>query len=226
MYGEKSMNDFPAPWTLRGYGYMLLYRFGTELANQQGPDFLKGRAVPGFGSVMLVNYESSNCGPYGELLMIPGQYNYHSDKKHTISKIYVSSQASVENGRANWGIPKELAQFSFKPLEKGVERVTVKAADSPASAPIFAATFKSGIVPFPVHTAFMPFPLVQHTDGKEYHTTFSGKGVGRLAKISDMTINENLFPDITAFKPVAIIRIAPFQITFPLAITKNLRVPQ
>lgn len=211
------MNNYPAPWDLSGYGYILLYRFGTEFANQQGPDFLKGKAVAGFGSVMLVNYETSNCGPYGELLIIPGKYNYNGEKLHTISRIYVSSQDSVENGRANWGIPKELAKFTFEPLSKGLERVTVTTGASPDSTPIFEATFKSGIVPFPVNTALLPFPLLQHLEGKAYQTTFKGRGTGRLAEMTDLKINKKRFPDLTGVRPIAIIRVAPFHITFPMA---------
>lgn len=216
------MNNYPAPWKLTGHGYMLLYRFGKEFANQQGPAFLKGKASPGFGSVMLVNYETSNCGPYGELLLIPGKYRYNNEKKHTISKIFVSSQDSVENGRANWGIPKELAQFTFEPLSKNVEKVTVKNGNLPDSIPIFEATFKSSGVPFPVNTNLLPFPLLQHLDDQEYHTTFSGKGTGRLATMNDIKINEKMFPDLTAFKPIAVIRIAPFEITFPIAKIRRL----
>ncbi|HHX59130.1 MAG TPA: acetoacetate decarboxylase family protein, partial [Epulopiscium sp.] len=119
------MNNYPAPWTLIGSGYILLYRFDTNFANEQAPDFLKEKAIPGIGSVMLVNYEAANCGPYGELLIIPGKYNYKNRKLHTINKIYVSSQDSVDNGRMNWGIPKEHANFSFEPLSDKLEKVTV-----------------------------------------------------------------------------------------------------
>jgi len=211
------MNNYPAPWTLSGYGYIILYRFGTTFANQQAPGFLKGKAVPGFGSVMLVNYETSNCGPYGELLIIPGKYNYKEEKLHTISKIYVSSQDSVENGRANWGIPKELANFNFKPISKGLERVTVTNGALPGSAPIFEATFKSGFIPFPVNTALLPFPLLQHLEGKAYQTTFKGRGIGRLVTMTDLKVSEEMFPDLTGIKPIAVIRVAPFHIMFPVA---------
>lgn len=211
------MNSYPAPWTLNGYGYILLYRFGTRFANHQAPDFLDKKAVPGFGSIMLVNYEKSNCGPYGELLMIPGKYNYNKSKLHTISKIYVSSQDSVDNGYENWGIPKEHAHFEFKDLGRGRERVRVTASAAPNSKVIFEATFKSGKIPFPVNTSLLPFPLVQQYNGKEYRTTFSGKGRGRLSSMEDVTINPAMFPDVSKVKPIAIIRVSPFEITFPVA---------
>nr|CCA18184.1 AlNc14C46G3737 [Albugo laibachii Nc14] len=33
--------------------------------------------------------------------------------KFGITRIYVSTEASVQSGRANWGIPKQLAKFRF-----------------------------------------------------------------------------------------------------------------
>lgn len=216
------MTNYPAPWTLQGYGYILLYRFGTAFANQQAPEFLANKAIPGFGSVMLVNYQTSNCGPYGELLVIPGKYQYDQKNKHTISKIYVSSQASVNNGRSNWGIPKELAQFRFESLSDKIEKVTVTSENKGESSPIFEASLKSGSVPFPVSTRLLPFPLIQHLDGQAFQTTFSGKGTGRFATMTDLSINENAFPDLSRFKPLTIIKVDPFEITFPVAKIKKL----
>ncbi len=211
------MTNYPAPWTLNGYGYILIYRFGRNFANQQAPDFLKKKAVAGFGSLMLVNYEKSDCGPYDELLIIPGKYKHQGQKLHTISQIYVSSQDSIDNGRINWGIPKEAAHFQFKSLSNRIEKVTVTSSDAPDAKPIFKATFKTGLIPFPVSTSLLPFPLVQQARGKEYRTTFKGKGIGRLASLVDMKINPEMFPGIDSIKPIAIIRVSPFEITFPVA---------
>lgn len=119
------MNKYPAPWQLNGYGYILLYQFKKSFTNEEAPEFLKGKAISGFGSMMLVNYESSNCGPYGELLFIPGKYAHENKKLNTISKIYVSSMDSVDNGRANWGIPKEMAHFTFEKSSQNKEHVIV-----------------------------------------------------------------------------------------------------
>lgn len=211
------MTNYPAPWTLHGYGYILLYRFDKSFANEHAPDFLKGKAVKGFGSIMLVNYQQSNCGPYDELLIIPGKYNYKDDKLHTISKIYVSSQESVDNGKINWGIPKELAAFSFKTLSDKLEKITVTTTNKTHSESIFEATFKTGFIPFPVNTSLLPFPLVQQLNNKEYKTTFKGKGTARFARIVDLKVNPKLFPDVSSIKPIGIIRVSPFEITFPQA---------
>jgi hypothetical protein len=41
-------------------------------------------------------------------------------------------------------------------------------------------------------------------------------GWGRLAKISEMTINPVLFPDLNGLKPLAAVFIERFRMTFPL----------
>ena len=106
-------DHIPAPWTLTGDGLMLFYRFPREFVLENGfvPPELCQSFVGGFGSVMLVDYQTSNVGPYRELLFIPGQFQFGSKRYYAITKIYVSTQISVENGRINWAIPKEIADF-------------------------------------------------------------------------------------------------------------------
>ena len=112
---DKDIKKYPAPWDLKGKGYIFLYKFNKKFVEQSGkvPEFLKDSFTGGFGSVMLVNYKQSNAGPYGELLFIPGKFKFNNKKLDNISKIYVSTMESVVNGRLNWGIPKEKADFSF-----------------------------------------------------------------------------------------------------------------
>ena len=161
---------------------------------------------------MLVNYESSDAGPYGELLFIPGKFRFGGKKLDTISKIYVSTEESVVNGRANWGIPKEKAGFSFETAESD-EKITVSVGGKTA----FACTVHTGRLSFPVSTKLLPFPLVQKYDGKTYYTNFSGKGTGHFAAIKDIKVDPSLFPDVPRCRPVAVIRVDPFDITFPKA---------
>ncbi|WP_128103920.1 acetoacetate decarboxylase family protein [Paenibacillus sp. DCT19] len=208
------MNHYPAPWQLQGSGYILIYRFTKEFVTQHGrvPAFLEGQFSGGLGSVMLVNYESSDAGPYGELLFIPGKFQHQGRKLNTISKIYVSTSDSVDNGWENWGIPKELAAFSFQKLASGKEHVQV----SQAGVSIADLTLSAFGPSFPVNTRLLPFPLVQQHQQQWYYTQFSGKGKGRLAKIDELSINAALFPDISLCKPWAVLKVDPFAITFPV----------
>src|SRR5262245_61022490 len=103
----------PPPWRLTGSGYILLYRwFPRDFVAVQGqvPPALAGSFKGGASAVMVVNYENSEVGPYRELLFIPGLF----ERGFSITRTYVSSQASVDSGRANWGIPKQLAEFDVR----------------------------------------------------------------------------------------------------------------
>lgn len=210
---------YPAPWTLIGKGYILLYKFPKKFVEQKTtlPKFLKGHFTGGFGALMLVDYSTSNAGPYGELLLIPGKFTHQGKKFNTISNIYVSTMESVVNGRRNWGIPKELARFSFQKTDSHTEMVRVFSEETY----IAEFTLETGKLPFPVNTRLLPFPLVQYHEGSYYYTTFQGSGTGKLAKLKDIRINSSLFPDISEFKPLLAIQVEPFKITFPVATIKK-----
>ena len=82
-------------------------------------------------------------GPYDELMMIPGRFK--NDLKMgprsalRITRAYVSTLASVYNGRRNWNVPKHLARFSFDPIpsKPGCTEIRVYTGDS--QEPFFAA---------------------------------------------------------------------------------------
>lgn len=213
---EAAVPSFPAPWSLLGKGYILLYKFNHDFVEKYGnvPHFLQGQYSGGFGSVMLVDYYQSDAGPYQELLFIPGKFSFKGKRLNTISKIYVSSKESVVNGRANWGIPKEQAEFLFEKLNSREECIQIKSGEKPVA----EFVIRSGGVPFPVNTKLLPFPLVQLHEGKYFYTTFSGSGTGRFAKIEKLKVNSELFPDISRCRPIAAIRVEPFAITFPHAV--------
>jgi hypothetical protein len=206
---------YPAPWTLSGKGYILLYQFPKNFVEETVnlPEFLKGHFAGGFGALMLVDYSTSDAGPYSELLFIPGKFKHKGKKLNTISNIYVSTMESVENGRRNWAIPKEPAEFSFQSTGPHTEKISVSSGDST----IAEFTLESCGISFPVNTKLFPFPLVQYHEESYYYTTFLGNGTGKLAKLKDVHINSSLFPDISGFKPLIAINVEPFKITFPVA---------
>lgn len=218
-YNVPSIGKFPAPWNLNGKGYIFIYKFSKKFVEQYGnvPEFLQGKFCGGFGAVMLVDYASSDAGPYGEFLFIPGKFRFNGKKLDNISKIYVSSMESVVNGRANWAIPKNQADFKFTMLDKKTESVEIKTEQGTVA----EFEIKSGGLHFPVSTKLLPFPLVQKQDGKYFYTNFFGKGKGCLSKLKKVKINSNLFPDISLCKPIAVVKVEPFDITFPEAVIKD-----
>ena len=213
------VEKYPAPWNLKGKGYIIVYALDKDFVEKEGnvPEFLKGKFVGGFGALMLVDYEESNAGPYGEMLFIPGKFKFKNKRLDTISKIYVSTMESVVNGRNNWGIPKERADFKFTKIDENRENVCI----SLEGENIAEFVLKSSKLSFPVSTSLMPFPLVQEYEDKYYYTNFYGKGKGQLTRIENMKINPKLFPDLSKVKPLIAMRVNPFDITFPESIIEN-----
>lgn len=217
---NSEIKKYPAPWSLKGKGFVLLYRFSKKEIEEDAflSQKFKDSFLGGFGAVMIVDYQESNAGPYQELLFIPGNFSYTGKKKKTISKIYVSTLESVYNGRRNWGIPKEQAAFNFEKIEKHTTQIQV----SSKRDDIFDITLKSGRVKFPVNTKFLPFPLVQEHEKKVFYTKFSGSGTGRLAKVLNLKVNHELFPKILEKKPFVSLMVDPFTIHFPKSTIKNI----
>lgn len=211
----KEIQRVPAPWNLRGNGFILLYTFSKKEMEHDRfltPKF-RENFRGGLAALMIVDYKDSDVGPYSELLFIPGKFKYGKSIKNTISRIYVSTMESVVNGVENWAIPKNKARFAMTRDADGCTEVTVQEND----VTFFSIRLKSGRVPFPVHTALMPFPLVQEKDGKAYYTKFTGRGLGHLAKVLDIQVDENRFPDVSGKKPLLAIEVNPFEICFPVA---------
>jgi len=42
-----------------------------------------------------------------------------------------------------------------------------------------------------------------------------GKGWGKLARIQDLEVDPQLFPDIQDIKPLLALKVSPFTLTFP-----------
>lgn len=203
----------PAPWQLSGEGYLFTYRFSNDFLMKEGfiADEFKPFLWINIGLVMLVNYQTSPVGPYGELLFIPGMFHYKGKYYWHISKIYVSSLDSVMNGRANWGIPKELAEFKFEALEHGIKSVQVNVNGEKA----FNCQFKDKAFGFPLSTSILPFQFIQPLNGKEYVTHPIGSGKAFFSKPMDLEIGQGLFPNIGSQTRLACLHIPNFALAFP-----------
>lgn len=208
------MEAISPPWSLKGKGYIMVFKFSFDFIAQHSflpKEWMKWHKG-GFGSVMLVDYHESNAGPYRELLFIPGKFSFFGRKHYTISKIYVSTEASVVSGRANWAIPKELADFDWSNTAN-CDRINVthKGID------VLDITLKPKGPAFPVTTSFLSISIGQEDAGRTLITRPSGQGWGRLASLKSVLVNKDNFPDIAGIKPLAICRVDPFQMIFPPA---------
>lgn len=213
------MTRYPAPWVLRGYGYILVYRFPRDfvLKNAFMPEEERAGFKGGLGCVMLVNYEESNAGPYKELLFIPGRFKKREGKFYSITKIYVTTEESVENGRANWGIPKEIAEATFTSREGIGEEISF----SKEGKNFFKCVLQAKGPKFPVNTRFIPGTLYQKMDNQVFYTRFTGKGWARLASLGEVYCHQDFFPDLSLLKPLLAVKVENFDITFPRAVIRE-----
>ncbi|MDX1994809.1 MAG: acetoacetate decarboxylase family protein [bacterium] len=206
----------PPPWDLTGSGYIFLYKFPREFVLSQGfvPLEWENRFIGGFGAVMIVDYYTSDVGPYRELLFIPGLFQHPFGKRYSITKIYVSSIESVVNGQENWGIPKELADFHFSNRLNGEERVIVKR-DGQV---FFDATLKSSGLRLPVNSRLIPLNLSlgQEYGERSYVTRPHASGWVGLGGFKQVQVDERYFPNISAQRPLLAARAVDFKMTFPV----------
>ena len=215
----------PPPWTLTGNAIILVAHFPEAFVRAQG--FLapyQQRAYRGWvGTVMLVDYETSPVGPYQELLFIPGLFRFGDKTSFSISKIYVSTSDSVWNGRQNWGIPKERADFSFVLNSDGSQTISVQC-DGRSILSLRATPWGPH---FPITTKLLPgFRVVQEplTDKRAAPesaddlllTRPSASGSARLASLSQLRVNPSLFPNLEQVKPLGVLSVEKFRMTFPL----------
>ncbi|CAK4032721.1 Hypothetical predicted protein [Lecanosticta acicola] len=156
----------PAPWTLKGtiYSTFLLPGLGVPLdltlpnktfppLERQYPNSTAGTYVGEIGIIQLVRYTESPVGPYDEMFIVPGFYDYQrggkTERNLRISRIYVSQKYSVWNARSTWNQPKHLARFNWTSNADGGESVKVYPFDTtgdttesgPSEKPWFQMTF-------------------------------------------------------------------------------------
>jgi len=168
----------PAPWTLPNTEAWLFVVSFSGKSNQElppghfapleeaewskccGPEVARG----GPANMMLIRYTDTPVGPYDELLIAPGTFsNPNGTVDSRVTRIYVSSQDSIANGRKNWNIAKHLGKFTFTPSPSNprATEARVYAQTSPTTfsdTPFFAVLLTSiPLIPkLPFNTAYLP----------------------------------------------------------------------
>lgn len=111
-----------APWTLKGFAVQTLQLVDTARARAFVPPNLTIVSVlPGktLGLVYLASYGPESDLVYNELIVVPALTRHGKNLGFWISHIYVDNSDSSAGGREIWGLPKELAQFSWQSGETG-----------------------------------------------------------------------------------------------------------
>lgn len=216
--------EAPAPWQLTGRGYVIALScsptFGERCA-ENVPD-LAGRARGGMGALMLIDYASSNVGPYRELLLCPGRFEFGHRQAAAITDIWVSTSASVDNGQRNWGLPKRLARFETLASNDVRERFRVQLPNHTA----LTLSFTRSGPRLPLSTGILPRAwrtLEQPWQGRYYRTLIRARTRSRLARLADYDIpNDSGFPDIAGQTPRIGLYADRFDLCFPPATHRDI----
>lgn len=207
----------PAPWQLRGTGYILLCKFPAEFVRQhaglstQMQDAFQG----GLGTVMVVDYAQSDAGPYQELLFIPGRFCVAGQGCFHVPKIYVSSQASIVNGRRNWAIPKEQADMQFARNGRQESVQFSIQAQTQGSLRVTTLPFK-----LPITTALLPASLrtlIQPSAEGLLKTVIRAYGMAQAIKVDEINFNPEFFPPVEKQHILLAVKVPVFHMTFPEA---------
>lgn len=125
--GNETVPIAPPPWTLKGTLYIfMMYTTGKEAANlssdleflysrlEAESPFSKGELKGGLGMAQLIRYSESPVGPYDELVLVPGYFEYEMEikdkngktklekrKNLRCTRVFVSQQQTCWNGRSS-----------------------------------------------------------------------------------------------------------------------------
>ena len=105
----------PAPWSAAVRAVLWWHRSTPATASLLADDAPRKR-LP-LTICALIDYLHTPVGPYREILVSAGLLLDGRVPAASIPFIAVDSIASVHGGRANWGLPKTLAQFGHAELE-------------------------------------------------------------------------------------------------------------
>src|SRR6185437_1146643 len=113
----------PAPWRLRGHSIQALRLIDSSIARDHVPAGLRVVTVwPGKTLAVLycASYEPPSVLRYHELVVAPALVAAGGRIGFWISRIYVDDAISQAGGRGIWGLPKELASFTWQPDNREV----------------------------------------------------------------------------------------------------------
>lgn len=215
----------PAPWQLRGQGYMVAVLMPpAQLDADPGP------LAPGIASTrrgrlayaLFVDYADSDVGPYHELMIIPGSFAFHAGRLLSITRIYVSTQDSVNNGRANWGIPKERCDFFVSYGADRLDHIRLRADDGTVFADM---QLQHKFVKLPMPAQWVPErlrTLGQQLDGQEFIFSPEANGHIKWASVLNWSFDARYFPDLAQGRVVAAFKVTDFSMIFPKAQVRSL----
>jgi hypothetical protein len=106
----------PSPWQVSGAALIVVGRLPRRSWRALNPERAHILAAPFAGSLAafsVIHYIDTPVGPYHEFAVSPG-IAWHSLPGALVSYMLVDSARSRFGGRVLWGLPKEIAQFTWE----------------------------------------------------------------------------------------------------------------
>lgn len=214
------LQPVPAPWILHGDAHVLLAWLPAEaLPVPRGVSHLQRprRSLGGVGALAFIRYAASDVGAYDELLWLtPFGLSEHGQHMHSVTHIFVSSEASEISGRANWGIPKQRAEFDVTQPAPGTQHVTVWSATGRI------ASFEVATRPRSLHADTKTLPrslmtLGQVLDSRLFIVTPRVRGRLHRARFTNVEAAEERFVNLRRARPLGAFTLSAFEMRFPAA---------
>lgn len=115
------------PWNIQGFGFQTLQLLDLDRVSPLIPTELEIVSVfPGktLGGVYLASYSQGSTLVYNELIVFSAIVHQVGKMGVWISHIYVDHPDSMAGGREIWGLPKQLAQFTWQTTDALSVRVS------------------------------------------------------------------------------------------------------
>jgi acetoacetate decarboxylase len=107
----------PAPWRIVGPAAVALRLVTVDVARRFVPDDLSiVRVTPGrtLAALAVAQYRTGSTLTYSELSVMPALVRRGKTVGAWVSHMWVDDETSLRGGRELWGMPKQLATFSWR----------------------------------------------------------------------------------------------------------------
>jgi hypothetical protein len=186
------LKQYP-PWQCHGEAYILNYWVNPQFLQQAKAFNLQASRAGHMLHVILLHYQDTPIGAYDALFIVdhPIQQN---PRYSSIVKIFVSNQQSVLHGQTFWGLPKEIAKFTWTRTNTAMYcEIQVE-----QQSMMIQLNHSKNNASFYINSHQLPDSIVniqQHWQGQRY--VFKPQFRGKLRKLKSVQWHNNaeLFPN-------------------------------
>ena len=203
------------PWQCHGEAYILNYWASPQFLQHAKGFNLQASRTGHMLHVVLLHYEHTPIGAYDALFIVDHPVQ-QKQRYSSIVKIFVSNQPSIVHGQTFWGLPKEIAQFTWTKTNTAMYcEVQVE-----QQSMMIQLNHSKNLSSFYINSHQLPDSIVnvqQHWQGQRY--LFTPQFRGHLCKLKSVQWHNSasLFPDFTQARYIDSFYMPEFQLLLPEA---------